>query len=94
MSGDDEMIRRMAANAQRQGQGMTVAAPFNDVQLVAIMAAIIYAGNRDAITKPEQPVSEAIDLVATSVAAIRVGALNQAIQKLMTEPTDTALSGH
>lgn len=58
--------------------GPTIAAPLNDIQLVALVSSIIGASTQQ-VMAPHQAVSTAIQLVAESITQISGGALTQAL---------------
>lgn len=75
-----ELDAALARLAQQNGAPqIAVAAPFNDAQLISIMSAILYVGNPQG--GPEKAVGHAVELVARSMAVLRSGELNRAIQQ-------------
>lgn len=80
----ENAINRMVQKGQ--AGAMTVAAPLNDVQLLALVSAILHAGN-PALTPGdvEDSVRDACAIVAKSATAVRTGFMGRAINAAMEE---------
>lgn len=76
----DPHIDAMFRNGQPpQPAGPVIAAPINDIQLVALLGSIIGASSKEEVA-PNQAVATAIELVAESIVQVNSGGLNRALQ--------------
>lgn len=86
---DDDAIRRMLAQpgAGAMRQPVQMMGPMNDAQALSFVAAILMRtaapseGLEDADERRRAAVREAIEVIALSVAAIKVGDLHRAIHR-------------